>query len=249
MVDEVIEMNDKNQEKRQEQTPKTVEGVVVKTTGWKKVMAKKWVFPAAYMAAAAIILTLMWVYQGANQKSLNGDDLGLTKVEQGETAGEGAVPVTAIAETVTYPVKDRNVLEVVKKFYDSKASNEDKEAAVVEYNSTFTTHMGVDYAALDDKPFDVLAALSGTVTRVDKHILTGNTVEITAPNGITTIYQSLADVTVLKDQKVKQGDVIAKAGRNELEKEEGTHLHFEMRDENNKPLNPELLLMDAVQDQ
>jgi stage II sporulation protein Q len=246
MVTEVIEMNnDKNQEIKKEQAPKTVEGAAVQKSAWKKLMAKKWVFPAAYMAAAAIILTLMWVYQGANQASLKDGDLGLTKTEQSaDSQNNEAVEVNAQAESLGYPVANPDELLVSKPFYDPNASNEVKQAAVVEHQGTFTLHMGVDYASKDNTTFDVLAALSGTVTRVEKHLLLGNLVEITAPNGTTkTIYQSLDEVAVTNGQEVKKGDVIAKAGRNELEKDQGIHVHFEVQ-ENDKPVDPNQLFVE-----
>jgi stage II sporulation protein Q len=42
-------------------------------------------------------------------------------------------------------------------------------------------------------------------------------------------------------QEVKQGDVIAQAGRNNFEKEAGVHLHFEVR-KGNQSVQPELYL-------
>jgi stage II sporulation protein Q len=101
--------------------------------------------------------------------------------------------------------------------------------------------MGVDLASADNKAFDVVAAMSGKVTLVEIHPTNGNVVEITHPNGLRTIYQSLGDVQVNNGDEVKQGTIIAKAGRNELEKDEGVHLHFEVRD-NEKPVNPNLFL-------
>jgi stage II sporulation protein Q len=89
----------------------------------------------------------------------------------------------------------------------------------------------------------VVAALSGKVTAVDQNPVVGNLVEITHSNGLVTVYQSLSDVIVAKNADVKKGDVIAKAGRNELEKQEGIHLHFEVRQGADGPaLNPETLL-------
>jgi len=90
--------------------------------------------------------------------------------------------------------------------------------------------MGIDYARADNQSFDVLAAMSGTVSAVEKNPVIGNLVEITHANGLVTVYQSLSDIKVAKDQQVKKGDAIAKAGRNELEKEYGVHLHFEVRE-------------------
>jgi stage II sporulation protein Q len=55
---------------------------------------------------------------------------------------------------------------------------------------------------------------------------------------MVTVYQSLADVKVKEGQKVKKGDVIAKAGRNQFEISAGNHLHFELR-KGKQSVNPE----------
>ncbi|MNI75675.1 Stage II sporulation protein Q [compost metagenome] len=89
----------------------------------------------------------------------------------------------------------------------------------------------------------MLAVASGKVTAVEKNPVVGNLVEITHSNGLVSVYQSLSEVTVTKDADVKKGDVIAKAGRNELEKEQGVHLHFELRQGQGGPaVNPEQYL-------
>lgn len=197
---------------------------------WKRLLGKKWVFPAVYMAAAAIILTLMWVYQdGANNKIGEDTALNQTVSETVDKPAGDALPVTAVAETMQWPVKDRNELELAMPFYEEKAGADVKQAALIEYGDTFTPHLGIDLSRQDGKDFEVLAAMSGKVTLVEKHPLVGSQVEITHSNGLVTVYQSLADVKVAKGADVKKGDVIAKAGRNELEKDHGTHLHFEVR--------------------
>ena len=48
-------------------------------------------------------------------------------------------------------------------------SNEVKQAAMVQYGDTFTPHMGVDFQDRMMQTFDVLAALSGKVTVVEKN--------------------------------------------------------------------------------
>jgi stage II sporulation protein Q len=238
-------MNEK-QEFKKEEAPKTVQGAQSQSS-WKRLLAKKWVFPAVYMAAAAIILTLMWVYQDAGKKSATEDKPGLevTKGDQQADASKSgdAVAVNANTEAMAWPVKDHKALEVSLGFYDSSASNEDKQAAMVEYQNTLTPHSGIDLHANDNQPFDVLAALSGKVTALEKNPVVGNLVEITSPNGLVTVYQSLAEVKVTKGAEVKKGDVIAKAGRNELESDEGVHLHFEVRQGGNA-VNPTQFLGD-----
>ncbi|KPV60516.1 membrane protein [Paenibacillus sp. A3] len=242
-------MSEQKRDLVQEEAPKSTEGAQSGTaSSWKRLLAKKWVFPATYMAAAAIILTLMWWYQGASiTKPDKNVSLDATKsgTVTGNVSGTDAVATNAKQETMQWPVKERSELDVVLPFFDNKASNEVRQAAMVEYGDTFTPHMGMDFARHDNQAFDVLAVMGGKVTAVQKDPVVGNLVEITHSNGLVSVYQSLAEVKVAKDAEVKKGDVIAKAGRNELEKDQGTHLHFELRQGQGGPaVNPEQYLGD-----
>ncbi|WP_026011385.1 M23 family metallopeptidase [Paenibacillus sp. OSY-SE] len=228
---------------------KSMQGAqAVQTSAWRKLLSKKWVFPALYMAAAAIILTLVWVYQDMNQQPLD-PNKDATQVEQQVDSGtlaEGktndeAVEVVASNETLGWPVADAQDVDVVMSFYDDKASKEEQAAAMVEYKQTFTPNVGIDLARKDQKAFDVLAAMSGKVTRAEQNPKTGFVVEIDHGNNLKTVYQSLVDLKVKKGDTVKKGDALATAGRNELEKNLGVHVHFEVYDDN-KPVNPSTLL-------
>ncbi len=142
-----------------------------------------------------------------------------------------------------WPVKDRALVEVSIPFYDTNATNEVKQSAMIQYNDQLTPHTAIDLKAKDGSAFDVLAALGGKVTAVEQNPVVGNLVEITHSNGLISIYQSLSEVKVAKGAEVKKGDIIAKAGRNEFEKEDGVHLHFEVRQvSDNAAVNPETLL-------
>lgn len=212
------------------------------TSAWKKLLSKKWVSPAAFLAAAAIIVTLMWLYQGPEQEPTITDTPGLTEAIEGE---EGVVQqpdnetleVIAGDEQVQWPVLNHSELKVILPFYDANASLEEREAALMQAGNTFHPHMGIDLASQSNESFDVLAVLSGEVTVAEKHPTNGNVVEITHADGSVAVYQSLADVNVKAGDVVKQGTIIAKAGRNELEKDLGVHLHFEIK-KNGESLNP-----------
>ena len=133
-------------------------------------------------------------------------------------------------------------------FFEVEASNEQKQAAIVEQGDTFTPSMGIALQRQDDhdQTFDVLAAMSGTVTRVENIPSVGNLVEITHDKGLVTVYYSLSGTTVAKGDEVLQGDVIAKAGRNEIEKNLGVHLHFEVLS-NGEQVNPETFIVQNTQ--
>lgn len=246
-------MKDINENQLREEASKSKkEAVQVHSPAWKRLLGRKWVFPAIYVAAAAIILTLMWAYQDSvkttaplsDEKNVGMQNDG-TKSAAADKAGSpnDALAVTANAEKLQWPVQDSKQVEVIMPFYDSDASSEQRQSAMLEYNNTFMPSTGISLSRQDNQNFDVLAAMSGKVTRVENIPLVGNEVEITHDNGLKTVYQSLSDVSVAVGASVKQGDVIAKAGRNELEKGLGVHLHFEVL-QNGTPVNPEKMLND-----
>lgn len=219
-----------------------------KPSSWNRLLSKRWVFPAVYTAAAAIILTLVWVYQDAGQKPLNPDNAAVVSQEdaKGNVTGTDssdpeAMEVVASAESLVWPVASPSEVEVVKPFYDENGTEENHIAAMVEYNNTFVTNTGIDIAREDNKPFDVKAALSGEVTRVEDVAVLGKVIEVTSPGNRKTVYQSLGDTKVKQGDEVKQGDTLATAGQNEMEKGLGNHVHFEVH-EDGKILNPTDLL-------
>ncbi|MCQ6561905.1 M23 family metallopeptidase [Paenibacillus mendelii] len=240
-------MNDQNKPKLKEESPKTsMGGTAVKPSAWRKLLSKKWAAPAAFMAAAAIIVTLMWIYRGAEETptTTGNDSLEVsqgTNEEAIETPIDDTLEVASSNETLQWPVVNRSELTVATPFYEASASNEERQAAMVQTGNTFTPHMGIDLTSSADKPFDVVAALSGRVIVVDKHPINGNVIEIKHADGIVTVYQSLSEVQVKVNEEVKQGSLIGKSGRSEIEKDYGNHLHFEVR-QNGNSINPNTLL-------
>lgn len=215
---------------------------------WRKLLSKKWVFPALYMATAAIILTLVWVYQDLNHKPFdpNKDAPGVQQTMKrddtavGEMKGDAVEAVTT-SEKLGWPVTNVDDMEVVMPYFDEKASKEEQAAAIIQYKQTFTPNVGIDLARKDKQAFDVLAAMSGKVTRAEQHATNGYIVEVNHGNGMKTVYQSLADAKVKTGDAVKKGDLLATAGRNELEKNLDVHVHFEVYSDN-KPVNPTSIL-------
>ena len=68
--------------------------------------------------------------------------------------------------------------------------------------------------------------------------LLGKVVDVKQENGLISSYQSLSEVNVKKDETITQGQVIGKSGTNELDKESGNHLHFEIYKDGTS-VNPE----------
>lgn len=251
-------MNEQKPKQNQEESPKNIVGEpVAPVSSWKKLLSKRWVYPAAYVAAAAIILTLVWVYQDTSNKPVAqnttatvSDDASAvqTGADPAQSAGttdtqqdNEAVETTAISENFIWPVADAADVSIVKPFYDKDGSTEEHEAAMVQYQNEFMPNTGIDLARSDKQAFEVKAALSGQVTRVEQHPLNGYVVEVTSANNLKTVYESLAGVKVKEGDKVKQGDTLATSGQNEISKDLGNHLHFAVY-ENDEPVNPTSLL-------
>lgn len=244
-------MNDQNKKPSQD-APKTVVGASnANTSAWRKLFSKKWAAPAAFMAAAAIIVTLMWVYQGPDEKSTMSTTPETEATTPGTTAEEATtqpaeeeeIIVQSGTETMQWPVLNRNEVKVAKPFYDINATKEERESALVQINAdTIVGSTGISIASAEgDKAFDVAAALSGKVFLVDKHPTNGNIVEIKHADGMKTVYQSLSDVQVKVGDEVEQGAIIGKAGRNEIERQLGNHLFFAVY-QNGTAVNPNTLL-------
>ena len=206
--------------------------------GGQSIFRKKWFFPAVYLTIAALLLAVVVWYQNIdNQLPEAGED----QVGDNYTPNphdEDAQPVMESQEVIKMPVADQEQAEIVTKFFDYDASQEDRESALILHNNRYYQSTGVDIVYPNGEAFDVLAALSGTVSEVKEDPLLGNVVVLSHDNGVTTYYASLGEVGVKAGDEVKQGDVIATAGENIFGQNHGTHVHFEIR-KDEKVFNPE----------
>lgn len=133
------------------------------------------------------------------------------------------------------PYTDENVT-ISKSFYDIKADESSQQKSLIYYQRTYMENTGVLYTA--DEEFDVMAVLDGTIKDVKTDELLGNVVEIAHSNDLVTVYYSLKDVEVKKDDKILKGETIAKSGSNKLENEKENCLLFEVYYKGNL-INPE----------
>ncbi len=193
----------------------------------KRFFKKRWVFPAIYIASAAIILTGVLWYQSSssNTDKYNYDATDLS----GKKNTTPAVEVNKAMENFKMPVASADAAVVKTKFYDFQGKAEDQEAALVFFNNRYEPNQGIDITTKNGESFDVTASLSGTVTRVEEDATLGNVIEIEHDKGVVTQYQSVKDIKVKVGDQVKQKQVIAKAGQSLFNAKAGTHVHFEIR--------------------
>ena len=101
-------------------------------------------------------------------------------------------------------------------------------------------HAGVDISAEAGEP--VLAAADGVVTDAGRNSTYGRYVAVRHAAGLTSFYAHLGGVAphIVPGLAVKAGDPLGRIGNTGTST--GPHLHFEIRDRRDRPLNPSLFI-------
>ncbi|MGG3640472.1 peptidoglycan DD-metalloendopeptidase family protein [Bacillus gobiensis] len=207
-----------------------------KRTSLQRFFRKRWVFPAIYLLSAAVVLTAVLWYQASSNDVK--DQITDNGNETSESNTNDALEVSKQVENVKMPVSTPESVSVITKFYEADATQKDKEAALVNYKNQYSLSKGIDLAEKDGKEFEISASLSGTVAKASKDPVLGHVVEVDHEDGLSTVYQSLAAVSVAEGDKIEQGQVIGTSGKNLYNEEAGNHVHFEIR-KDGVALNPE----------
>ena len=123
------------------------------------------------------------------------------------------------------PYTDENV-QTLKYFYDYMGEAATQEKSILYHENTYIQNSGMDFGL--ENTFEVVAILDGTVVDVREDELLGTVVEIKHDNDFISSYQSLSEVSVKKNDTIKQGQIIGKSGTNTIDQDLGNHLHFEL---------------------
>ena len=203
---------------------------------------KPYVLPTLMILAITSVIFGTAMLSNSLRKSNNDDyDTPISYVTSTILDEEQAV----INETSTMinPYTDTTVT-IGKNYYDYKADAETQEKSIIYHDNTYLQNSGTDFVS--ENVFDVVAVLDGNVTDVKEDETLGKVIEIKHENGYISIYQSLSEVSVKKGDIVTQGQVIGKSGTNELDKDLGNHLHFELY-VNGQVVDPTLYLNKEIE--
>ena len=202
----------------------------------KRLKLRSYVIPSV-SAIALIVVALISI---VNMNATNKYDENLKNIDYvTNTILDNEIAVINDTSTkMINPYTDQNVT-IGKYFYNYKGEANQQEKSIIYHNDTYLQNSGIDF--ISENTFDVVSVLNGTVANVSENETLGKIVEISHDNGLITIYQSLSEVTVKKGDTVPQGYVIGKSGTNELDKEIGNHLHFELYT-NGQIVDPNLYL-------
>lgn len=178
-----------------------------------------------------ILITVVFLNINLKEESIEPDYVT-------ETIVEDILPVINQTKKIIRPYQDKTV-RVLKNFYDYQSDEALQKTSIIVHENNYIQNSGVDYGK--DTEFEVISILEGTVISVKEDDSLKGTIEIKHDNGFISVYQSLKDIKVKKDQVISQGQVLGTATTNELDKDLGNHLHFELI-VSGQNVNPEIYL-------
>ncbi len=185
-----------------------------------------WFWPSIYASFALLFVGMVWGYNALTKPDA-GDQAAVDKEKQQE---EVTLETNAANETLKYPF-DEELLDqvaIIQDFYDAKADASSRENALLVFKQTYVTNEGVSIA-VDGKPFDVVAAMSGKVEQIVSDPFKGSEIVLTHKDGLKTIYRSVTGILVKEGDEIQQGEVLAQTAENEWNPQAGIHLHFEVQ--------------------
>ncbi len=196
----------------------------------KKRKLKPFVVPAVYILSLAMLLTSVYFIEKIiNNVVFKSEDV--TEVEEVEdvvsedTDVTNDMPVVNTEPQIIKPYVNESV-KVVKNYYDYQADNASQEESILYYGDTYMQNSGIDYAS--DAEFEVVSILDGVITEIVDDEIMGKTVKIKHSNDLVSVYQSMGTVDFKVNDNVGQGAIIGVSGENNISRDLGNHLHFEL---------------------
>ncbi len=182
--------------------------------------------PGMYLIVIALFIVCLFMINDVVKGFILKDNSGGKMVDDEIVNTDNSyIPVVASEPEIIKPFMNEGV-SVYKDFYDYKGEASGQENAIIYYGNTYIQNSGIDYKG--DTSFDVISILDGTVTRVEENEMLGTTIEIRHSDDIVSVYQGVSDVSVKKDEVVKQGQKIAVSGKSKIYSDVENGLHFEI---------------------
>lgn len=142
-----------------------------------------------------------------------------------KTIFENKIPVVGSLEIIARPYTD-STIKIATNYYNKEDDQETQKNSLILFENTYLPSTGIDYQS--DYDFDVVSILDGIVITVKEDQTLGKLVEIKHKDNIISTYQSLSEIFVSVGDEVKQGTIIGKSGTANIQKDMGSHLHFEL---------------------
>lgn len=195
----------------------------------KKRKLKPFMVPVVYVLSLTMLLVSVYFVEEAISgrifKSENVEEVKDSAEDVVEELPSNDMPVVNTEPQIIKPYVNETV-KVVRGFYNKDADNSTQENSIIYYGDTYMQNSGIDYAG--DSEFEVVSILDGTITEVKDDEIMGKTVKIQHNNDLVSVYQSMGNVNFKVNDTVGQGAIIGNSGENNIGKDLGSHLHFEL---------------------
>ncbi len=194
---------------------------------------KPWVIPTIYALVVAVVFTCLYILGN----TINDGFQSPSKNNVKDVLIEEDIPVNKEIEStkILKPYNGENVT-IANKFYEKDADEKTQQNSLIYYENIYMQNTGILYNS--DKQFNVIAVLDGTVKNIKEDKILGNVIEIEHGTNLTAFYQSVDNIKVKVGDQVKQGDLIATSGANNIENTKDNCLHFQVYNQG-QLLNPE----------
>lgn len=194
---------------------------------------KPWVIPTIYALVVAVVFTCLYILGN----TINDGFQSASKNNVKDVLIEEDIPVNKEIEStkILKPYNGENVT-IANKFYEKDADEKTQQNSLIYYENIYMQNTGILYNS--DKQFNVIAVLDGTVKNIKEDKILGNVIEIEHGTNLTAFYQSVDNIKVKVGDQVKQGDLIATSGANNIENTKDNCLHFQVYNQG-QLLNPE----------
>ncbi len=180
----------------------------------KKVNKAKASIVIAFVTLIVLVSALFMVQQQSNVSLVsNQEEMPTSRLQ---------LPSVTIEDTIILPFEVN--ASVATHFFDVAKEEAILENAVVEFEGVYRPSQGVDYV-FDNKSFEVVAMIDGTVVEVIDDNLMGQSITVQSEDLLIT-YQSLSAQFVNINDTVSQGMLIGYAGENLYNQTMGIHLHI-----------------------
>lgn len=202
---------------------------------------KPFVVPMVYVLSFAMLLTSVYfierIISNAVFKSEDAVEVleDIDDTDEVDNNSTSEIPVVSTDPQIIKPYVNEAV-KVVSGYYDYTADSASQEGSILYYGDTYMQNSGIDYSSGSE--FEVVSILDGTVMEIIDDEIMGKTVKIKHSNDLISVYQSMGSIDVKANDTVGQGTIIGKSGENNVSRDLGNHLHFELYYQGNV-VNPE----------
>jgi len=198
----------------------------------KKLKLRGYVFPTVCMLLVSLIVYSsykIWDVIDEQAKEFQSD----IYINTNYSNKEKILPTVSEPIVFIKPFDDERV-SVKIPFYNISDDEKRQQDALIYYENIYIPSTGIMYTS--NEVFNVKAVYDGKVKEIKEDPIMGSIVEIINSDSITTVYQSLSDVSVKVNDNITQGKMIGLSSKNKIV--DDYSLNFQVY-KNGKLINPE----------